>query len=404
MKTTTTRLDATATRRRSRPTAETATSPLDALVGRFEPGARRAVRRLLSKSARLVDLAGVFPGAVHVLATRQRPAATLRQAMRLVEDGASLKSVAAALELPIWLRRLPPEAFEGVLAPLPDGEAFARRIAARLPERPQQAARWLRSVAFAALAADEAFAIWTADQSAFFEPPDGPRSFAILAAYAWFSRQPPTRAHDLIVVPWRPEIAFDTALCAAKSWFNRIQLVLQLPPGRICDAWLQPSEAMGYSFVPLLDHAALIEEARAMHNCADQYSDRLSREKCRLFSVRRGTSRVATLEIGPHPREVGVLGIWQLKTRHNMPAPGEVWQAAYLWLSQQKELKRLPPLLAAERCLDEETWRELMAPYRAARDGAPWLPDIASRAAFQPLETELAELAMAGGVRSWLFT
>ena len=57
-----------------------------------------------------------------------------------------------------------------------------------------------------------------------------------------------------------------------------------------------------------------------MQNCADQYADRLSRDKCRLFSIRRRGVRVATLEIGPHPREAGVLAISQLKARHNMPA------------------------------------------------------------------------------------
>lgn len=391
-------------RQRARVSRTDPPSATDTLATRFEASTRREVRRLLRASPRVAEMASVCPAVVHVLAARVAPVAARRKARRQIEDGASLKAVAATLGLPLWLRRLPPEAFSGAVPPLPDGEAFARRIAARLPDRPGKAGRWLNSVAFAAAAADEAFAVWTAEQAAFHDSEASPRSFAILAAYAWFSRQPQTRAHELIVVPWRSEIAFDTALCAAKSWFNRMCLVLQLPPGVLTDTWLEPSEAMGYRFVPLLDHAALIEESRAMHNCADQYSERLSREKCRLFSVRRGDSRIATLEIGPHPREVGVLGIWQLKTRHNMPAPLDVWQAAYQWLAQQKELKRLPPLVAGERAFDSETWRTLMAPYRAARGGAPWMPDQATRAAFQPLEAELAELALAGGVRSWLFT
>jgi hypothetical protein len=403
VKPTTTDIEAPARRRQRAPRAA-APSAIDTLATRYHASIRREVRRLLGASPRIAEMASVCPAVVHVLAGRLAAPALRRKARRQIEEGATLKAVAATLGLPLWLRRLPPEAFCDAIPELPDGETFARRIAARLPDRPEKSGRWLTSVAFAASAADEAFAAWTAEQSAFHDSEASPRRFAILAAFAWFSRQPLTRAHELIVVPWRSEIAFDTALCAAKSWFNRICLVLQLPPGALTDTWLEPSEAMGYQFVPLLDHDSLIDEARAMHNCADQYSERLSREKCRLFSIRRGDSRVATLEVGPHPREVGVLGIWQLKTRHNMPAPVEVWQAAYHWLAQQRDLKRLPPLVSAERGFDAETWRALMAPYRAARGGAPWMPEVASRATFQPLETELSELALAGGVRSWLFT
>ena len=86
-----------------------------------------------------------------------------------------------------------------------------------------------------------------------------------------------------------------------------------------------------------------------MQNCADQYADGLSRDKCRLFSVRCEGRRLATLEIGPHPRETGVLAIAQLKGRHNMPAAIEVWQAAHAWMSGQRGLKRLPQMTVPER-------------------------------------------------------
>ena len=85
---------------------------LEALVRRFDPSARRAVRRLLHASPRFADLANVFPGAFYALATPQVPAARRRKAAQLVEEGALLKDVAKALDLPLWLRRLPPEAFK----------------------------------------------------------------------------------------------------------------------------------------------------------------------------------------------------------------------------------------------------------------------------------------------------
>jgi hypothetical protein len=154
----------------------------------------------------------------------------------------------------------------------------------------------------------------------------------------------------------------------------------------------------------LLDDSDILAEAHAMQNCADQYAERLARDKCRLFSIRRAGTRLATMEIATHPRETGVLTITQLKARHNMPAGNEVWQAAHAWLASQPCLKRLPDMTSPERPLDQPIWRELMAPYREQRQGAPWLAETATQGTFAELDTQMAALARRGGVTSWLFT
>jgi hypothetical protein len=395
---------------RRRPVEQQAVEPpqvsdeWEGYVGRFAHPVRREVRRLMRSSARLVDLAMVFPGAMYALASKRRPADARREALSLVEDGAPLKSVARSLELPLWLRRLPPEAFQKPVAELPSSENFARRVANRLPSAPAHSAFWLQSVAFGAKACNDDFALWLADQAIYGEQGDPEKLFNVLGAYAWHSRASQTRAHTLIVVPWRPEIAFDTALCAAKSWLNRMRLVLQLGPGVIADPWLAGGQVRGYTFVPLLDRMEILAEARAMQNCADQYAERLADDRCRLFSVRREREHVATLEIGPHSREAGMLAITQLKGRHNMAAPLDVWQAAYAWLSSQSGLRRLPPRLPPDRRLDDEAWSQLMAPYRRRTGGAPWLPEQATPAIFDGFNAEMSDLARRGGVSSWLFT
>jgi hypothetical protein len=260
-------------------------------------------------------------------------------------------------------------------------------------------------VCFAAEAVHDDFAIWLAHQQIYAEPADPRRLFAVLAAYAWFSGQPFRPAHSLMIVPWRSEISLETALCAAKSWLNRIRLLLLLRPGVVRDPWLEPGEAAGLQFVPLLDANQLLEEAQAMHNCADQYADRIARDRCRLFSVRRkGGARVATLEIGAHLREPGVLDITQLKARHNMPAPLEVWQAGHAWLAKQRGLRRVPPLSAPPRPIDADGWTRLMEPYRAKKSGAPWLARELTHSALADLDADLADLARRAGVSSWLFT
>jgi len=377
---------------------------LERFAARFAYPARREVRRLMRSSTRLADLATVFPGAIHALATKRGPADARNRATELVEDGAALKSVARILDLPLWLRRLPPEAFQTQIEELPNSELFSRRIANRLPASPAYSAFWLNSVAFATRACHEDFALWLADQSIFNEAGEPEQLFGVLAAYAWYSRATHTQANSLIVVPWRSEIAFDTAICAAKSWLNRIRLVLQLAPGVIDDAWLKGGKVRGYDFIPLVDRTDILAEARTMQNCADQYAERLADDKCRLFSIRRDSEHVATLEIGPHSREAGMLAITQLKGRHNMAAPLNIWQAAYAWLAGQNGLRRLPPRIPPERRLDTATWRQLMLPYRRRTNSAPWLPSTATHAVFDTFNMEMSDLARRGGVSSWLFT
>lgn len=377
---------------------------LERFAARFAYPAQREVRRLMRSSARLADLATVFPGAIHALATKRGPADMRARATTFVEEGAALKSVARLLELPLWLRRLPPEAFQKQIEDLPNGELFARRIANRLPASPAYSAFWLNTVVFATRACNEDFALWLADQSIFNETGEPEQLFSVLAVYAWYSRATHTQANGLIVVPWRSEIAFDTAICAAKSWLNRTRLVLQLAPGVIEDAWLKGGKVKGYDFIPLLDRNEILTEARAMQNCADQYAEHLADDKCRLFSVRRDSEHVASLEIGPHSREAGMLAITQLKGRHNMAAPLTVWQAAYAWLAGQNGLRRRPPRIPPERRLDTATWRQLMLPYRQRKAGAPWLPSTATHDMFDSFNMEMSDLARRGGVSSWLFT
>jgi hypothetical protein len=380
------------------------TGELESLISRFDPKVRPALARHAAASPRFADLAGVFPGAAYALASRRGSVDARRKALDLVEEGAPLKDVSRVLGLPLWLRRLPPEAFRGPLGRVPGSELLSRRIVNHLPRTPSESALWLGAVRFGAMACNEYFALWLADQTIYQDPGEPEALFAMLAAYAWYSGAGETAAHNLIVVPWRPEMAIDTALCAAKSWLNRIRLSLQLREGAITDTWLAGGEAAGFTFQPLLETQQILAESRAMHNCADQYADRLARDRCRLFSVRRKGQRAATLEIGPHPREAGMLTVTQLKGRHNMPASSEVWQAAYAWLASQQSLRRLPSLMPPELPLDAGVWTSLMQPYRSARNGAAWLPETPAPSAFATLDSSLADLARRAGVSSWLFT
>ncbi len=392
-----------------RPTRPSAHSPQltpsqQILVSQFDPIARRGLRKSIRENKRFADIAAVFPGAAYALATTHRPYAKRKIAAQLVTQGAPLKHVAQALDLPMWLRRLPAHAFRGPLGPFPSSVSFGRRVANRIPTNHRANAFWLESLCFASKAAHEEFALWLATQHIRADVGEAERLFAVLAAYAWHSKAPRNEAQSLIVVPWRAEIAFDTALCAAKSWFNRLRLVMQLERGAISESWLEEGEANGFQFVPLLDRHQILEESKAMQNCTDQYADRLARDRCRLFSVQSRGTHVATLEVGPHPVEAGILTITQLKGRHNMPASLRVWQASHIWLASQPGLKRMPPKTVKNLPLNTSTWHKLLWDYRNQKDGAPWMPEQPSQTAFQRLDSALTDLARRSGVTSWLFT
>ncbi len=72
--------------------------------------------------------------------TATAPPDVRRKALELVLEGAALRDVAQVLELPLWLRRLPPEAFSGSIRPLPSSELFARRIVNQLPTAAEDSA------------------------------------------------------------------------------------------------------------------------------------------------------------------------------------------------------------------------------------------------------------------------
>ena len=73
----------------------------EAAVQRYPLAVRREVRRLVRSSARMADLATVFPGILFALAARRFPLEQRMQATALIENGAQLKLVARALDLPL---------------------------------------------------------------------------------------------------------------------------------------------------------------------------------------------------------------------------------------------------------------------------------------------------------------
>jgi hypothetical protein len=347
---------------------------------RFRPEVRSRVMALAYRHPWIADLAVSFPALIFALAFPRR-GVDARAALRLVLNGTSLPSIATAAGVASWLRTFPPEAFKKSIPPLPDSHFFRRRIVNHFPRRWHDAPHWVDGVSLAGSAGSEELALWFAREAP-AKPPKKyrrsrnrrPDNHRLVILWAWFSTQPETAAHKHLVTPWRAEMNWNAAVDAALVWRNAVALSLYLGDGAIEDAWLSECEVDGFSFVPLRTCADVVAEAVIMRNCVRGYGSSLAGNDLRLWSMRKGGERVATLAlsggIGPLPY------ISELSLAENKEAPLAFWLAARRWLHAHEagfcDGKRLQYKDAA---FDAPTWRALWRPYWLAKRRLPhWLP------------------------------
>ena len=374
-----------------------------AFYRRFPEPLREPIRRFAAGTRARADLVTVFPGAAVALVTRFGGSEACQRAIALLDEERPLKEVAAALGVPMWLRRLQPEAFATPLSRLPDDEEFSRRITPHLPRSRLNSAAWLRAVIYAYHAVGRDFAIWIAHQPIHDSTDSEPR-IAMLSAWAWFSGQIGTDARQLMSARWGPDLSFETALIGTKTWFNRVRLATLYLNRPVADSWLEGGMVRGFAVVPLLTAKDLLAESRAMFNCVDQFAKRIADDRCRLFSIRSPDGvRIATVEIGQHPREVGFLAINQIKGRHNLPASAEAWQIAYSWMGGQRSLSRMPPTSLSSPLIDRSAWASLMKPYWDAMGEQRAVPRALTLPIIDRLDEDLTILARRSGVTCWLF-
>lgn len=334
---------------------------------------------------RIADLAASFPALLFALAVPRRgfdPA----PAIASVIEGRTLVEVAAAADLPMWLRKLPPEAFVAPIAELPDGDLFRRQIANHLPRSPKHASTWLKIFTDVAAIAHEPAAVWAVREFVRAPVRLNPTRLRLVGLWSWFSRETATVGYGLIEKPWRPEMRIDAALAAANAWRTEISLHVNLGPEPIVNMWLRAGHVAGYDFVPLSSVASITSEAKAMKNCLRTYGLGLAHNRSRLWSIRRDGERVATLRVAIRWKDP-LLNIVELEAAGNAKASREIWWAARQWLHMHDlstiQLDR--PSWGAVP-LDRCSWLALWRPYWLAKQRIPdWLPIAPSRGALEAL-------------------
>src|SRR5215470_10030423 len=349
---------------------------------RYCPRFQGAVCALAVRHSRIGDLAVSFPALLFALAVPW-PGLDPARALDLAIEGATLAEVAAAADVPMWLRRLPPEALAEPIMTLPDGELFRRQIANHLPRSPKITPVWLRAVAEVADFAHEAAAVWIAREIVRGNKQAVLKRLRLLSLWAWFSGQPDTLGHSLIEKPWTPAMRIGTALGAAEAWRTMVTLHVNFGCEPIADMWLQPACVGGFEFLPLMSSAAIIEEAAAMRNCLCTYGHRVARNSIRLWSIRKDGQRVATLSLTNYHCDP-LPNIGELKGQGNAGVSPEVWWAARQWI----HMHGLPQIDLTRRAtpLNRDAWIALWRPYWLAKRRLPnWLPIAPSRGALGAL-------------------
>ncbi|MDX2156780.1 MAG: hypothetical protein SFW09_09735 [Hyphomicrobiaceae bacterium] len=337
---------------------------------------RKYIAGLTSCAPAVEDLADSFPALLFALATGYGSARKRQAAFEAVVAGRQLKEAAILLDLPLWLRRLPPMAFSQPLPALPRDEEFATAVANRIPEDAREAAVWHERTVTAYRLAGRDLALWVLREPRLMPPHTMDEDLQWLLAWAWASLHPEFAGHGLLRAGWSPSIGWKRARDEVAIWRKRIDLVGALAGGPRAP-WLADGSVGGLQIVGLCSVDDFVAESVAMENCLDQYAAHLAYGRIRIFSVRKEGRAVADVEVTLKADDVTTPCISQIRGPRNRRAPPAVWQAVHAWLGTQsfRAIDLAPTPAQATR----EAFRAFWAPYVAAAEAAGLPPHVLAR-------------------------
>ncbi|MDX2289833.1 MAG: PcfJ domain-containing protein [Hyphomicrobiaceae bacterium] len=351
-------------------------------IARFDRSTRRRLRQLAGLSPRLADLLVSFPAVAFAIVTGSAQPDALGRAIRLVRQGAALREVADSIGLPMWTRRLPPEAFIVPLVGLPASAQFAARIANVVPQKVTLAPGWLAWVAEANRMSDETLALWIARQPvAHWNPRARPVPALPLTAYAWYSRHGDgTMAGRLIGRPFDPKMAFREAAREAHAFVEAVLAKFRPQAKRRGPGRYSRQPIAGLRIVRVSTGPQLIEEGQIMRHCVGTYVDTVARGECMIFSIRDGANRVATLELRRRGGSAsGQLALVQLQGPANARVAPPVRDFVGRWLAHEAERQIADGTdMDEELVFKPELWAEVWRPYALAKAPMGLAPGRAS--------------------------
>jgi hypothetical protein len=350
--------------------------PIEFALNRFARKHRALVHREAGLNFAIADLALSFPALLFVIAVKH-PGIDADALRQRVIAGQSLKALARAAGLPMWLRKLKPQAFEDLLVHVPQGDLVSRQITNFIPRKSKDHARWLWRVSHACRWGHEGFALWMARMWKTAADHKDRDCFEMLSLWAWYSTRPNTEFGRLVQKRWRMDIDWKQAVAACNSWIDSVNLHLLVhieprPPK------MKERTVGGFDFVHLATSEMLADEAVAMRNCIKTYGYDVAHKDVELWSIRKDGQRIATLEIGTSDVD-GLPGIRQVKHADNAPVRRDVALVARRWF----EMHDIEGITIVDRKLpcdaSRRAWQRGFKPYWIAKGRIPnWLPLVGS--------------------------
>lgn len=337
---------------------------------------RKYIAGLTSCAPAVEDLADSFPALLFALATGYSNVRRRQAAFEAIVAGHPLKIAAGCLDLPLWLRRLPAQAFGQPLPALPTDAEFTAAAVNRIPDHPRDAAFWFERTIVSHRLAGREFALWCLREPRLLPPHTSDEDMQWLLAWAWASLTPAFSGHRLLRGAWSPAFGWKRARDEVAIWRKRIDLVGALA-GVHRDAWLQDASIAGLDIVALSSVEDFVAESVAMENCLDQYAAHLAYGRVRIFSIRKDGRPVADVEVTLRPDASNAPCISQIRGPRNRRAPPAVWQAVHAWLAGQsfRPIDTEPTSAQATR----EAFRSFWQPYVAAAESAGLPPHVLAR-------------------------
>lgn len=354
---------------------------VSAQVERYAPSFRLPLEVLAREHAAYEDLLFSSPVVAVSLVERRGAPAARGDALHLIANGAPLAKTHAALELPLWLRKLPPEAFlEAPPEPFPssggktqDGAAlfdpkadadFGRRALNLTPRAEWDG--WLRWCAAARILGGDEFAIWLLSARGDWSADKPEALIGALSAYAWFSKRPNFPASVHLPCPWSSDMSHVAAAQNTIRWLLGLMFACGAPPAT--SPWGRPRKVRGYVFEPLVGRGAFEAEGEAMRNCMANYTMSAAVGHSAIYALKRGGRSVANMELQPNRREGASPVIAQLLGRGNRKASTPAIKASLQWLEEiRTEIDATPGLPERDKTPfagpDAKSWRGLISPF-----------------------------------------
>jgi hypothetical protein len=253
-------------------------------------------------------------------------------AMHLVDCGARLRDVAAAMNIPIALRHIKPGVAHWATDVFCQHPDFLNFLPATTPKQ----RIWLPVVNWAFHKVDAGFARWAAKHVPEIPGRRDQEVGSFIADLAdWVCAKGPSR--QFVIRPFQSTMSLKTVTTLSAEWHEAVAAGMDGPAAAFPTPWYPAAKIGDYDIVPIYDSAALYREGAAMHHCVGTHSDEVQSGSLYVYGVRRDGERVATLALARDPSSTQARLV-QLRGPCNAEPPKAVTLAVQRWLRAQEPL------------------------------------------------------------------